>query len=159
MISKNPKLMRITINFILLVLCTYGVAQGQQVVPSEALPQALDQFNEAFAEGDPEVLGMFITEDYVHTNGTSKAIGRAAWLGYLARRYDDLQAGRLEILSYEMDEVEIVDLGETAIVTGRVRVSSRTEAGVQNNTYRVTHLWVKDAGRWKRAGFHDGKIN
>ncbi len=127
-------------------------------ISQETLKESIHRFNKAFEEGDVTVLETMITSNYVHTNGHSKAIRKQDWLNYLTKRQEDIDAGKLNIISYEMDEVEIEMYGHTAIVTGKIKVSSRNKHQLQENEYRVTNIWVYESDQWKRAGFHDGKI-
>lgn len=50
------------------------------------LLKRIDKFNRAFKECDIEQLETLITDDYLHTNGNSKSIGKDAWIGYLEKR-------------------------------------------------------------------------
>ena len=117
------------------------------------------QTNTAFQTGDVATLEAMITASYQHTNGSSKAIGKEAWLNYLRKRKKAIDSGELEVLGYEMSELGIEFYGATAIVTAKVSVKNKTEDGTVNNAYRVTNIWINESGVWKRAGFHDGKIN
>ncbi|WP_431124582.1 nuclear transport factor 2 family protein [Flagellimonas flava] len=124
----------------------------------EKLLVALQKFNTAFQHGDIQTLDSMITDSYVHTNGTSQAIHKSNWLGYLEKRNERLTSGELEVLHYEMDDLGFVHYRDFTIVTGRVLVTNRISQDTIENQYRVTHLWVNENGNWKRAGFHDGKI-
>ncbi|WP_185152655.1 DUF4440 domain-containing protein [Fulvivirga aurantia] len=121
---------------------------------------AIERFNQAFKEGDVKTLTSMITYDYVHTNGTSKPINKSQWLDYLRKRSEDLSSGKLVVLAYSMEEMAIEILyGKTAIVTGKVIVETEMEGSLHKNEYRVTHVWTKYKNGWRRAGFHDSKIN
>lgn len=122
------------------------------------LLSALKTFNQAFQNSDlPTILSM-ITPDYVHTNGNSKAIGKEQWGNYLRKRDLEIKSGKLEILDYKMEEIQVVHHADMAIVTAKVEVVSKREGEMRENEYRVTNIWTYEAGNWKRAGFHDGKI-
>jgi len=125
----------------------------------ESLIEAINTFNNAFAKGDLKTLTVMITNKYKHTNGNSKAIVAKDWLNYLHKRNKDLQSKDLVVHSYDMDQIEMVLYGSNAIVTGRIQTSSTLKGALRENKYRVTHVWVYENHRWKRAGFHDGKIN
>ena len=124
----------------------------------EDLLTALSRFNTAFEEADVEVLQSMITDNYIHTNSSSKAIRKEDWLNYLKKRSESISSEELVITNYEMGEVEIEIHGTTAIVTGKISVSSTTGEGSRDNEYRITNVWVNENGEWKRAGFHDTKI-
>ncbi|WP_181899418.1 nuclear transport factor 2 family protein [Flagellimonas nanhaiensis] len=124
----------------------------------EALLNTIKKFNTAFKEGDIDVLESMITENYLHTNGNSKVIQKKDWFNYLTQRSQDIASGKIQVTDYTMDETAIEFHGSTAIVTGRISVSTLTDGQTQTSQYRITNIWVLEDGNWKRAGFHDGKI-
>jgi len=70
---------------------------------------AIQIFNTAFAEGDLKTIERLLTGNYQHTNGTSKSIGKKAWLNYFKKRKQDIDTGVLVIKQYEMDE-EVISI-------------------------------------------------
>ena len=124
----------------------------------EELLTAIEQFNDAFSSGDVNTLESMITENYLHSNGSSKAIRKENWLNYLRKREADIRQGKLEVLDYQFDEVAIEKYNDAAFVTGRVTSTTRRGSETVTSQYRITHLWIYESGNWKRAGFHDGKI-
>lgn len=139
---------------LLVASCSTNNNEGAEL----RLRQAINGFNLAFKNGNVSQLELMITEDYVHTNGNSKSIDKAAWLKYLRKREQEIEARALEVLHYEMNELEIAMHDDVAIVTGKIVVKSRREGAIQENEYRITNIWVQESGTWKRAGFHDGRI-
>ncbi|SNZ00522.1 nuclear transport factor 2 family protein [Flagellimonas pacifica] len=124
----------------------------------EELTLAIDQFNNAFANSDVSTLASMITENYMHTNGTSKAIDKETWLNYLNKRNQQIKSGALVFNDYKMSQLKIEFHNTTAIVTGKVSSSFSKNDEIKENEFRVSNLWVYEKGTWKRAGFHDGKI-
>jgi len=124
----------------------------------ESLSLALDQFNKAFAAGDSATLATMITEDYRHVNGNSRPYLRGEWLGYVADQGRKIVSGQLIVEDYRMDGVSVEMYGETAVVMGVV-TNTGSEGGESFlKQFRVTHVWVLEAGQWKRVAFHDGRI-
>ena len=141
---------------LLLLQCTQSFDAGQEEAD---LRQAITNFNEAFKAGNLTTLDAMVVDNYVHTNGTSKSFGKGAWFNYLESRSQDINDGTLEVRHYEMLDAEIEFFtSDAAILTARILAASRRDSVTTENEYRVTNLWVKDAGAWKRAAFHDGKI-
>ena len=135
-------------------------------LPDEYLPDqetrlrsSLEKFNNAFIEADTAQLITMLTADYIHTNGSNAPINRQTWLQYIASRKAAIDQGELRILDYQTSEVQISFLENTAIVNARVDVDQVQNGQHQQNAYRVTHMWKDEYGIWKRAAFHDGKIN
>lgn len=140
--------------------CTDKEPQDKKLkTDKEALLTAIGTFNTAFREGDLTVLASMITEDYIHTNGNSRAIGKEDWIAYLRKRKRDIESGKLAVIEYNMEETDIVFYGNTAIVTAKIVVATQRQDVLQKNAYRVTNVWITESGHWKRAGFHDTKIN
>lgn len=139
--------------------CTHKDHQKENSVKEEKiLLERINDFNQAFKENDVERLESMITDSYLHTNGNSKSIDKSSWVQYLNKRKKDIETGDLIVDSYEMEETEIRLYGNVAILTAKVIVVSTRSGDPQKNEFRVTNVWVNEAGNWKRAGFHDGKI-
>lgn len=125
---------------------------------TQKLHEAIAAFNEAFQQGNLAVLDSLTTANYMHSNGISKSIDKRSWFTYLKKRAKAIESGDLEVIDYTMSESEIKVYGDMAIVTGKIEVTQKVSGAMQKNAYRVTHVWIHREGRWKRAGFHDGKI-
>ena len=125
----------------------------------EQLLLAIDKFNIAFEQGNNDLLQAMVTEAYLHTNGNSKAIRKEDWFNYLKKRTREISSGKLEVVAYKMEDVELEIYGKSAIVTAKIGVANKVDGKIQKSQYRVTNIWVNESGAWKRAGFHDGKIN
>ena len=148
--------------FLLLLLvaissCSVSTLNDQDL--KSDLEEGLVTFNEAFRKGDLQILNEMTTTDYVHTNGQSEAFGKDSWFNYLRGRSKQIEDGTLSIDKYEFSDVKISLHGHTAIVNGKVSVSGKREGVPFSNQFRVTHLWVYENNSWKRAGFHDTKID
>ncbi len=143
---------------VLSLSCSSKEANSREKSERTVLLNAVEEFNAAFAQGNIGRLEELITANYQHTNGSSRAIGKEDWLAYLSKRQKTLKDGTLKVHAYSMDQVGAEIFGATAIVTARVQVD-RTQNGLREQSkFRITTLWVKESGTWKRAGFHDGRI-
>ncbi|PKV52843.1 uncharacterized protein DUF4440 [Aquimarina sp. MAR_2010_214] len=151
-------LFTIIIAFNLLSCKDTNANNKESEIAKEKLLKTIDKFNKAFQTGNIAVLESMITENYLHTNGNSKSIGKKEWFSYLSKRENEIKSGDLEVIEYKMDEMEIELYKNMAIVTGKVIVSNKKNGEIRKNEYRITNVWVNDTGNWKRAGFHDGKI-
>ncbi|MEX0315016.1 MAG: nuclear transport factor 2 family protein [Allomuricauda sp.] len=124
----------------------------------DALIPTIERFNNAFAQSDLVTLDGLVTDDYIHTNSTSKAITKESWFQYLNKRDKEIQTGTLVIKTYEMSDLNVEYHANSAIVTGKVSIMYTKEGKSAENEYRITNVWVFQDEGWKRAGFHDGKI-
>lgn len=122
------------------------------------LMEAINKFNQAFQEGDVTTLESMIVQNYIHTNGNSKPIGKKDWINYLHKRNKEIESKDLEVKGYKMEEIQIEFYDNTAIMTAKITAINKRSDQIQENEYRVTNIWVYEMGNWKRAGFHDGKI-
>nr|WP_299073894.1 nuclear transport factor 2 family protein [uncultured Allomuricauda sp.] len=123
-----------------------------------SLLQTIETFNTAFSKGDLATLNSLTTENYIHTTGNSKAIGKSEWFKYLEKRTAQIQSGNLKVISYTLDEQHIEIYQDNAIVTGKISVVTQDSVLLKENQYRITNIWANVSGVWKRAAFHDGKI-
>lgn len=140
--------------FGLVISCTPSVKSDDE----QSLKIAIDQFNEAFKNGDTTILEGMITPNYVHTNGSWKSFGKEQWLDYMRSRKERLTNGDLVIENYLMDELAIEFHDRTAIVTAKITSVSRDKGTLLERSFRVTNLWVKHENSWLRAAFHDTEI-
>lgn len=146
---------------ILLCLLSCKESKQAQATPEELrseLQEAIEVFNQAFAVADTSRLRSMITENYQHSNSYYEAIGKETWLEYIGQRKADLDSGEMELLEYGLDQEQIQILGNTGILSGRISVKSRLGSDTSQVAYRITNVWIKEGGNWKRAAFHDGRI-
>ena len=146
-----------------LLLFCFACKAPQQRQPSQEevkteLKEAIDAFNRAFAEADTSQLKTMLTEDYQHSNSYYEAIGKDTWLEYVGQRKADLDSGEMELLDYALDQERIQVIGNTGILSGRIKVKSRLGPDTSTNAYRITNVWIREDSKWRRAAFHDGKI-
>lgn len=142
-----------------ILVCTTYNCSTRKVDAKKELLDAMERFNTAFQSGNVAVISSMVTDNYLHTNGSSKSIRKGDWLDYLKKREKEIKSGNLEVIAYGMEEMEIEIHGKIALVTGKIVVTTKEKNETKTNEYRITNLWLKLDGNWKRAGFHDGKIN
>ena len=154
--------------FLFLLLLTACQPQAKKASPAQegqlptideaGLMEALKTFNEAFSRYEVEVLKEMTTPDYRHTNGSSPAIDKEEWLSYLRSQRELMDAGKLRLDRYEMTEVQMYPLPYSAVINGKVELAGERDGEAFDREIRVSHFWVKTDGQWKRAGFHDTRI-
>ena len=149
---------RLSFLLMLVMLVACGPANGNRRADMEAVRQALITFNNAFREGDLQALDSLTTDDYLHTNGNNRAFDKESWFNYLEGRSKQLSLGTLEITEYELIESEIKLHGSSAIVTGLVITAGRRDGETFTRQFRISNVWVKQDGIWKRAAFHDTPV-
>ena len=157
----------LVLSIVCLLLCS-ALIQGcqfnfdKQPTKSEdkkKLLKRIAEFNKAFKDGDAKKLGSMTTDNYLHTNGNSKPIKKNDWLEYLSKRGEEIRKGGLIVSRYELTEMETEIYDDMAIVTGKISSLSIIEGKENASMIRVTNVWVKESNVWKRAGFHDTRID
>lgn len=122
-----------------------------------ALAETIDQFNQAFLEVDRPLLDSMTTANYRHINGSFPPITKDIWLAFLDRRKQAIEDSSLQIVTYRMDELEIQFYDDAAWVSGLVHTQGLRDSVMFDDEIRVSHMWVWEEGRWKRAAFQDAK--
>jgi pimeloyl-ACP methyl ester carboxylesterase len=125
----------------------------------EALLQVrVREMNTAFAKADTQYLATRITEDYLHINGSSPPVGRTAWLQYVAERAKNIENGLLTINRSDIEDMHIRMYNGYAIAHGKNIIGGEENGSPFLRVLRKTELWVQEHGDWKRAAFHDTRI-
>lgn len=130
-----------------------------QEAEMQLLEQSMQTFNEAFQEGNLQVLDSLTTDSYTHTNSSDRAFGKERWFNYLENRTKDIDSGRLKIDKYQLLEKEVTLYGDAAVVTGLILNTGFNRGEPFSSQIRISNFWIKEEGTWKRAGFHDTRIN
>lgn len=142
----------------LLILMTAVFSPGQSSRSEKEIRALLDRFGKAFVEADAATLEALLADDYAHTNSNGGTLNKTQWLDYIKTRSAELKSGRLRVDSYINDDLKIRIYGNTAVVTGRNTSRGAREGKAFSLQLRFTHVWVKQAGLWRRTAFHDSAI-
>jgi ketosteroid isomerase-like protein len=139
---------------LLLLTCLLGTEPDS--LHRLALERALGAFNAAFLRADEQALDTLLADDYVHTNGgTGSVLDKARWLEYIRARRAELASGRLRVERYESSEVTIRWHDDAAVVSSQVVSNGSRDGKPFATRLRVTQVWVRSGGQWRRAAFHD----
>ena len=141
-----------------LVLGVAATLTSPALMAGDPVLEAVQRLGTAYRDGDVETLESLITDQYVHTNSSSKPIDREAWLGWVANRAKAIDEGRLRVLEYDTSGVTVLRHGDTAIVTGLNRTVREHDGRREESAVRFTMVWVKTDEGWKRAAFQDCRV-
>ena len=144
--------------FLLVIATVISCTQKREVPSQEDLESALTSFNEAFEKADVETLDQLTTKNYVHTNGSWKAFGKREWLEYMTKRKVRIDNGELKLSIYRMEDLAIEMHKTSAFITGKIVIDGVENGEPFHREIRVSNFWVNEGGQWKRAGFHDTRI-
>lgn len=99
-------------------------------------------FNAALLKADWKIVEQIEADDLVFTNADGSVTGRSDDVGHI-------KSGDMKFQSIEMSELKVQDLGDVAVVTGKLVEKGRYKAADLTGTYRFTDVWAKRSGRWQ----------
>jgi ketosteroid isomerase-like protein len=106
------------------------------------------QWIEAVRDHDVEKLERILGEEFTLTTGRpgNEVRTRAEYL--------EISRDRYTIESFEFAELEVLTYGHVAVVRSRYRQTGSMDGEVRNQTYLMTDVWVRRAGRWQAVARH-----
>ena len=112
------------------------------------LEQLEHQWVEAVRDRDHETLERVLGEEFTLTTGRpgNEVRSRAEYMEIVRDRY--------VIESFEFTELEVRTYGHVAIVRSRYRQTGSMDGAERNQTYLMTDVWVRRAGRWQAVTRH-----
>lgn len=128
---------------------------GRAGRPARLSPeQSVRQFERAFMEarrqarrGNTTALERILAADFIATSLNGRVVNRAQYIR-------GSRNPNLRFTSFNVDETNVRVYGASAVVTGRVRITSRTEGGEQTFQFRYTNLYVGGGANWQIAASH-----
>ena len=102
---------------------------------------------EAMTSGDVEALGEILADDLIYTHTTARLDTKASFIEAIA-------SGTTNYKSVERKNVEVRDLGDTAVVTGHARFH------VGNNKFeaRFTDVYAKRNNAWQMVAWQSTRL-
>jgi len=140
-----------------LLFGTFSVA-GAADDPAEVKALVI-QFANAYRAGNTQVIDRLLASQYSHINNGGKPIDREAYLDWNRKRKAKLTSGAWSIASYDLSELKVTAFQESAVATGVVTASGERDGKGWNSKVRFTNLWIRENGAWRRAAFHDTKLD
>lgn len=86
---------------------------------------------------------------YIHSNGQ---------LETKAQFLETLRSGKLRFLSAKPSGQAVRVYGNTAVVTGKVELKAKVQAGEVALSLRFTEVWVKSGSAWKLTAWQSTSI-
>lgn len=125
---------------VMLAICSLGLARTKDT--TKELVAAEESFNGALLRGDWKSIEQLYDNDLIFTNAD----------GSVSHKSDDvatIKMGEAKFESIEMSNVNVQDLGEVAVVTGKLLEKGHYKTEDLGGTYRFTDVWAKRNGRWQ----------
>lgn len=101
-----------------------------------------EQLAAAWVNGDQEFIERILSDDWSVIDPTGRILTKAEVL-------QEAFTGERTITEGKIDQVNVRDFGEWAIVTGRTRMSGSYQGEQMTVVLRFTDVFVRTSGEWK----------
>ena len=118
-----------------LVAGTQGRDTAKELISAEQV------FNEALIRGEWKTVETLLADDLVFTDAGGTVSTKSSQIS-------QIKSGDVKFESIEMSEVKVQDLGNVAVVTGKVVEKARYKDVDLSGVYRFTDVWAKRNGKW-----------
>jgi ketosteroid isomerase-like protein len=108
-------------------------------------------FNAALLSADWRAVEQIYADDLVFTNADGSVTNKSD-------EVDAVKSGDIKFESIEMSDVKVQDLGNVAVVTGKLVERVRYKTTDLSGTYRFTDVWAKRNGRWQIVAGHESRV-
>lgn len=135
-----------------LALLLFALVQAPGATPEpNAVRQTLErletEWNVAHVRGDAAALDRIFSDDVVVIVPGMRVMTKADALGVFT-------SGRMKLEKYDTSETTFRILGDTAIVTGRLKRSRVIKGTTVDDDWRFTKVYARRADRWQVISFH-----
>ena len=104
---------------------------------------ALEQnFNDALVRSDWKAVEQLYADDVTFTNSDGSVSHKSDTIG-------EIKSGNTKFDSIEISDVKVQELGNVAVVTGKLFERGHYKTTDLTGTYRFTNVWAKQDGRWR----------
>jgi hypothetical protein len=123
-------------------------AFGQAVSTADQV-RALDKLQrEGALRGDSTFEEQYTASDYVSINPAGVLSTREQTLARM-------KSGNVKLDSIDVEQEEVHDYGDVAVITGRERVRGSYKGQAFDHTARYSRVWIRREGAWKLALFQE----
>ena len=117
---------------------------------TKALIAAEQTLNNALLRADWKTIEEIYADDIVFTTADGS-------VSHKSDSVREIQSGDAKFVSIEMSDVHVQELGNVAVVTGKLIEKGRYKTDDLSGTYRFTDVWVKRDGRWQLVAGQEGR--
>ena len=108
------------------------------------LTRQSDAWDKAIVRKDRAAIEANMSEDFRQIDGDGDIVTRAAFV-------DELVSDQLTIDPYTVEDFEVRLYGDTALLSGRTRMTGKSEGKPFTSNYRYIDIYVRKNGQWKIA--------
>jgi ketosteroid isomerase-like protein len=109
------------------------------------------QIRRAVIKGDTSILERYLADDYVGIGPNGNAADKS-------KTIQELKDGTVKYSAIDVTEENVRMYGDTGIYTGRGDVKLTINGQPQTADVRVTIVWLKQNGQWKRVSFQATRV-
>ena len=118
-----------------------------QTDTSFELTRIEEKIAKAWVDGDQEFIDAILEDDWKVIDPTGRILTKAEVLR-------EAFTGEREITEGKVDQVNVRDFGEWAIVTGRTQMSGSYQGQEMSVILRFTDVFIRRSGAWKCVSSH-----
>ena len=130
----------LAMGLVLLGICLSAMAHNRGT--TKELVVVEQNLNHALVRSDWKAVEQMYADDLIFTNAD----------GSVTHKSNDLatiRSGDVKFYSIEMSDVQVQDLGDVAVTTGKIIEKGRYKSADLGGTYRYTDVWAMRNGRWQ----------
>jgi ketosteroid isomerase-like protein len=127
-------------------------AHGHKRAEREQIEGLEHEMQRAQLDGDTATLERLLSDDYLGISPNGE-------LSTKAQQIDHMRERQLVITKYDVDDLKIKLIGQTAIVTSQVQLEGSLDAMPLRGHYRYTRIYQRLAnGTWKVTSFEATRV-
>ena len=115
------------------------------------LTQQADAWDKAIVRKDRAAIEANMAEDFRQIDGAGNVETKKSFV-------DDLTSPQLTIDPYTVEEFDVRIYGDTALLSGRTRMTGKYDGKPFASHYRYIDIYVKRGGRWQLVSVQISKI-
>jgi ketosteroid isomerase-like protein len=115
------------------------------------LTQQADAWDKAIVRKDRAAIEANMAEDFRQIDGSGNLETKQSFV-------DDLMSPQLVIDPYVVEDFDVRIYGDTALLSGRTRMTGKYDGKPFATHYRYIDIYVKRAGRWQIVSVQISKI-
>jgi uncharacterized protein (TIGR02246 family) len=128
-----------------------GMSTSDTAGAEQRVKELEQQIRTQVVKGDTSGLQQYMTEDSV-------VIGADGTMTDKNESIQNIKSGNIKYESINVKEERVRTYGNTAIFNGLATVKLTVGGQDQSGDYRVTIVWVKQSGQWRRASFQATRV-
>lgn len=127
---------------ILLILALQETPVQARQTTTDRVASVEQRFTAALMKKDDATFAELLADDLVHIGFEGQIVGKVEYLTFFKQ-------GSWQYKKYEPTNVVMKELGNTAVVTGRVDRTIVIDGKEISGAFAFTHVWTKTGNHWR----------